>query len=143
MYQFLEVPYGSERQIRSVELRDRILRKPLGLQFSREDLAAEKNDHHLVALDGDAVVGVILMRVLDGTTIKMRQVAIDENLQRTGIGRKLVDFSERFSKEKGFQRIELHARRVAVPFYLKLGYHTLGDEFFEVGIPHFKMARDI
>jgi predicted GNAT family N-acyltransferase len=37
--------------------------------------------------------------------------------------------------------IELHARANAVNFYAKYAYRIVGDEFEEVGIPHFKMIK--
>jgi predicted GNAT family N-acyltransferase len=40
-----------------------------------------------------------------------------------------------------FSKIILNARKVALPFYLKSGYVIQGDEFEEVGIPHFKMSK--
>jgi predicted GNAT family N-acyltransferase len=35
----------------------------------------------------------------------------------------------------------LHARSTAVPFYAKLGYECVGDEFIEVTIPHWEMRK--
>ncbi len=37
---------------------------------------------------------------------------------------------------RGYKRIYLHAREVALDFYLKLGYEIFGEEFVEVTIPH-------
>jgi predicted GNAT family N-acyltransferase len=39
--------------------------------------------------------------------------------------------------------IELHARETAVPFYLNLKYLAIGNQFFEVDIPHFKMTKEL
>jgi predicted GNAT family N-acyltransferase len=35
----------------------------------------------------------------------------------------------------------LHARETAVPFYNALGYNSVGAQFEEVGIPHFRMEK--
>jgi len=48
---------------------------------------------------------------------------------------------ERESERRGYKRIYLHAREYAVPFYEALGYHTFGEEFTEVGIPHRHMQK--
>jgi len=140
-YEFREVVFGSELQKQSVVLRDKELRRPLGLKFSEEDLAAEYSDHHLICLDDGKVLGVILMRMLDAAIIKMRQVAVDTELQRSGIGTMLVDFSEDFARSRGYKTITMHARLKAVPFYERLGYHTVGGLFTEVGIEHYKMEK--
>ena len=38
------------------------------------------------------------------------------------------------------QRAQLNAQSSAVPFYEKLGFKVLGEEFMEAGIPHVKMT---
>ena len=139
----LEIPFGSDEQKESVKLRFRVLRQPLGLNFDAEDLAAEFIDYHVAAFHDHHLVGVLLLRPLDAGTLKMRQVAVDFDWQGTGVGKSLVKFSEQFGREKGFGKIELHARENAVPFYLSLGYALEGELFYEVGIPHRKMHKKI
>ena len=39
--------------------------------------------------------------------------------------------------------MSLHARENVHKFYFKLGYRIEGDLFEEVGIPHYKMVKDI
>ena len=73
----------------------------------------------------------------------MRQVAVAENRQKQGIGQRLVAYSETWAQRNAFEKMTLHARETAVPFYLKLGYTTVGERFFEVGIPHFKMEKSL
>jgi predicted GNAT family N-acyltransferase len=136
-----EVAFGSDLYHQSIDLRDRILRQPLGLQFSKEELEQESNSHHLLYIEKGEVIGVIVMRPIDDNIFKMRQVAIDSKWQRKGIGQALVKFSETFTKLKKRNKITLHARDTAIPFYLKLGYHTIGNEFEEVGIKHYKMEK--
>jgi predicted GNAT family N-acyltransferase len=73
--------------------------------------------------------------------LKMRQVAVAERAQRRGVGRVMVERSEEFARDHGFDEIVLNARETAVPFYLALGYDRIGDRFEEVGIPHWKMRK--
>lgn len=73
----------------------------------------------------------------------MRQVAIKNEWQGNGVGKKLVLFAERFAYQHSFNKIELNARKTAVAFYLNLGYKTMGNEFAEVGIPHIKMYKNL
>ena len=136
-----EVAFGSDLYQSSIDLRDRILRQPLGLQFSKEELLQENDSHHLVYLEKGEVIGVIVMRPIDDNIFKMRQVAIDSKWQRKGVGQALVKFSETFTQSKNRSKIILHARDTAIPFYEKLGYHTVGNEFVEVGIKHCKMEK--
>ena len=71
----------------------------------------------------------------------MRQVAVDDTKQGKGIGSALLQFSETFAQLKGYASIHCHARKTAVPFYLKHGYTIIGDEFTEVNIPHVYMEK--
>ena len=73
----------------------------------------------------------------------MRQVAVDAPFQQNGIGKKMVQFCESFATSRNFNKIELNARKSAVPFYLSLDYQIVGDEFLEVNIPHYKMIKSL
>lgn len=135
------VEFESPEYHEMVDLRDRILRKPLGLSFTSEQLASESNQWHVGAFLDGKLIGCLLMLEVDERTIKMRQVAVDASMQGQGIGTRLVSYCEEFCIKKGYCRIELHARKEAVKFYQDLAYETLGNEFVEVTIPHFKMVK--
>lgn len=139
--QFAFALHGSEAYHHTVALRYKILRAPLGLTFSPEQLAAEHTDHHLYAEKDGALAACLILTPQDGDVIKMRQVAVDDAVQRMGIGRQLVHYSEDWAAGKGYKKMVLHAREHAVPFYLSLGYSLEGEPFTEVGIPHRKMYK--
>lgn len=137
-----QIAFDGTEYKKEIELRHKILRQPLGLHYTQEQLDAEKDEFHFAAFDGDKLVGCLLMRAIDNKEMKMRQVAVDEDYQGKGVGKKLVLNSEKFVSAKGFSLITLHARKTAVPFYEKVGYEIVGDEFTEVGLPHVKMKKD-
>ena len=138
----IEIPFGSTLYDQSIALRDEILRKPLGLEFTTEDLSKEFEQHHFVYLDDCFdVKGVLVLVPKESNMIKMRQVAVENGLQGKGIGTELVRFSEEFCIKKGYNQVYLHAREHAVEFYLKLGYEIIGEPFTEVNIPHRKMIK--
>ena len=128
----------------AIRLRTEILRKPLGLSYSPEQLAAEYRDIHFAAFDDEGVLrGVLLLLPQTSEVIKMRQVAVDTEVQGQGIGRSLVAASEAWARWKGFKTIELHAREKPIQFYEKLGYETINDWFLEVNIFHKKMYKNL
>jgi len=137
-----QITFGGEEHKKEIELRYKVLRQPLGLNYTQEQLDAERDEFHFVVFYGEKLVGCLLMKTIDNEEIKMRQVAVDESYQGKGVGKELVLFSERFAAENNYSVITLHARKTAVPFYEKLGYHIVGDEFAEVTQPHFKMRKD-
>jgi predicted GNAT family N-acyltransferase len=136
-----EVAHGSPEYWETAELRNCVLRKPIGLQFSAEDVEAEKRYRHLACYCGDKLVACLMLDPLEDGDIRMRQVAVAADLQQQGIGTFLVKYSESWARNAGFQRMTLHARETAVPFYERLGYSTLGDPFHEVTITHWAMAK--
>lgn len=143
MIEVREIEPGSPEHMLMVELRRQVLRLPLGLDLTGEDLDAERDDFHLAAFDGLELVGGLILAPHGPLEIKMRQVAVVPGRQGQGIGAKLVRFSEDFARAQGFERMVLNARDTAVPFYVGLGYDIEGEPFEEVTIPHRHMAKDL
>jgi predicted GNAT family N-acyltransferase len=140
----LAINHFSLEYWQTVELRYQILRLPLQLDFTYQELRQENDSYHLaVVADNQAIMACLIMKPNGDTEIKMRQVAVAETQQGKGMGKILVEYAEEFSQKLGYQLISLHARETAVPFYLKLGYEIIGNQFEEVGIPHFKMTKKI
>jgi N-acetylglutamate synthase-like GNAT family acetyltransferase len=140
----IEVEFATPEYDETVKLRYNILREPLGLDFTEEQLAAEYSDFHLAAYDDAWILrGCLVLTPKDGKVLKMRQVAVDNIVQSKGIGSLLVKASEVYARAKGYDKMELNARDTAVVFYQKLGYNTEGGMFEEVSIPHFKMVKKI
>lgn len=126
-----------------LRLRYDVLRKPLNLEFEVSDISQEFKEIHwgCYSSKNDLLLGCLLLRPMEGNRIKMRQVAVQPEYQGKGVGQLLVAHSETWSREHGFDRMELHARITAVPFYEKLGYTTQGKMFQEVHIDHYFMFK--
>ena len=124
-------------------LREEILRKPLNQSLRDDDLSGESDEHIIVAMDGEKVVGCVMLRPLAQGKLKARQMAVATAYQGRGIGAALIRAAEAFGAEGGFSRITLHARKTVVPFYEQLGYIAEGEEFSEVGIPHLFMQKTL
>lgn len=140
-----KVDFGTPECDDILHLRYEVLRKPLNLVFYEKDISEEYRDIHLGGYNvfSDELAGCLLLRPLPDNRIKMRQVAVRPELQGQGIGRILVLYSEKWSREHGFEIMELNARLQAVPFYEKLGYSKKGDMFKEVGLDHYYMCKTL
>jgi predicted GNAT family N-acyltransferase len=138
----LHIDFATPEYDETVRLRYKILREPLGLDYSAEELAKEYSDIHL-AVYNDAWIlrGCLVLTPKANKVMKMRQVAVDDTAQRAGVGRAMVEKSEQIAKERGCELMELNARDTAVPFYEKLNYQMEGEVFLEVGIRHFRMVK--
>lgn len=145
-WEFREAAHGSADYDRTVRLRDEILRAPLGLSFSPEQLAAEVADIHLYLTEPgsqEVLACLVLTRESEPGVVRMRQVAVRADQQGKGLGRELVKFSETVARARDFKTMTLHARETVVPFYEKLGYAVSGEGFVEVSLPHLPMAKEL
>lgn len=140
-----EISFATPEYDEAVRLRYEVLRKPLHLDFQAEDLATEFDSIHVgcYAAVSSELLGVLILKPLGDGTVKMRQVAVHPGMQSRGVGTFLVRFCEALARNRGFFRIELHARQAAVAFYRQLGYQEDGPMFEEVGIPHLFMWKEL
>jgi ribosomal protein S18 acetylase RimI-like enzyme len=137
------IDYGSKEYQQMVNLRYEILRKPLGLQFSQEELDAEKEEILVGAFEDDKILGCCMLVKSDDKTCRLRQMAVINKLQGKGIGKALMVFAENLARDRGFRKLTMHARKSAIGFYEHLGYRVVGEEFQEVTISHYVMEKDL
>jgi predicted GNAT family N-acyltransferase len=137
------IDHGTKEYLQMVHLRNEILRKPLGLTFDEAELEKEKEDILIGAFEDDRLLGCCLLSPMDTSAIRLRQMAVPNNMQGKGIGRALMIFAENIARDQGYKRLSMHARKTAIGFYEKLGYAVSGDEFTEVTIPHYVMEKSL
>jgi GNAT superfamily N-acetyltransferase len=137
------IDHGTKEYQQMVELRNQILRKPLGLTFEPAELEKEKEDILIGCFEEEKLEGCCLLTKEDEKTLRLRQMAVLSGLQGKGVGRVLMQFAENIARDRGFKVLMMHARKTAVGFYEKLGYKIKGEEFEEVTIPHFTMVKDL
>lgn len=138
-----QIEYNSEAYREALRLRFRVLREPLGLTYSAEQLAADARDTHIVAMDRGKIVGNLILASVEPDMMQMRQVAVDTDYQGQGIGRALVNFAEATAKQWGARVLMLHGRVAVQPFYERLGYAACGEPFEEVTLPHIEMRKTL
>lgn len=136
-----QIDHGTKEYKQMVALRYQILRQPLGLNFSNEELEKEKNDLLIAAFDDDDMLGCCMLTEKNSQTLRIRQMAVQNNLQGKGIGASLMSFVENLARDKGYKQLMMHARVTAIGFYEKFGYKVSSDQFTEVGIPHHVMEK--
>lgn len=139
--EFQVIEHWSREYRQSVYLRYKILRQPLGLHFTREQLEEEKDYIHITGEAEGRIIACLFLIPQPENRYCMRQVAVQDDLQGIGIGKKLVEFSELVIKEKHAAEMYMHARLTAVPFYERLGYERFGELFTAVGLPHYELRK--
>ncbi|MBT8043458.1 MAG: GNAT family N-acetyltransferase [Verrucomicrobiae bacterium] len=141
VFEIREVDFGSVEYQASTELRDRVLRKPLGLKFSEVDLEKESGYRHFGLFHDQAIFATVMIVPHPDGKSQVRQMAVDFHWQRQGIGRTLLKEVEKRLQKDGIHHLFLHSRNSAICFYRHLDYKPVGDLFTEVGIPHQKMEK--
>ena len=136
-----QIDYGSPDYEKMLRLRNDLLRKPLGLSFDPKELEKEKDDVLIGAFEDDRMLGCCLLTRIDSKSMRLRQMAVPNNLQGKGIGRALMIFAENIARDMGFQVLMMHARVTAIGFYEKLGYVKNDGQFIEITIPHVIMEK--
>ncbi|MBL7743408.1 MAG: GNAT family N-acetyltransferase [Chitinophagaceae bacterium] len=137
------IDHGTDEYRQMVKLRDDILRKPLGLGFTPEELEAEKDNMLIAAFEEDRILGCCMLLEESPGTVRLRQMAVLNDLQGKGIGRALMHFAENIARDRGFKILRMHARANALGFYEKMGYKVKSERFTEVTIPHFVMEKQL
>jgi len=140
---FQRIDYASADYSKVVQLRSLVLRQPLGLRFSINDLKPDQHELIFALMLENKPVACVQIKPLSKTQVKLRQMAINPDFQRRGLGKMLIQKVEAYLQTQGFRNIELNARKTALEFYQKSGYKIASDEFFEIGLPHFKMIKKI
>ncbi|MCE9669008.1 GNAT family N-acetyltransferase [Myxococcus stipitatus] len=126
-----------------LELRFRVLREPLGFTREQVTFPFEPQSLHLVAHQGDTVLGCVLFHPEDARGGRLYQMAVASHLQGQGLGARLVRGLEEALRGRGFTHVHLHARDTAIRFYERLGYTVYGEPYTEVGIPHRNMRKSL
>lgn len=135
------VEHGSREWLQAREIRYALFFQPQGLAPTIMDDEQEAHASHLVAVDGDEVVGYGRLFELRRGEFQISQMAVLPAYQRRGIGKMILHNLIRRAVDDGAASIELEARLSAVDFYAREGFHRCGEVFpsTKTGIPHVSM----
>jgi predicted N-acetyltransferase YhbS len=137
----VEAPFGSHLYRQALALREAILRVPLGLTHTEDELSDDAMRQHFCAVALGAVVGTVSLRPLDEATLQLKQMAVAEMRQREGVGMRLLRHAEAWAEEGGYRLMVIHARAGAEGFYARFDYAAEGDPFEETTLPHVRMTK--
>jgi len=137
------IEHGTPEYQKMVKLREDILRKPLGLGFTTNELEQEKSNMLIGAFEEEDILGCCMLVEENPEIVRLRQMAVLNDLQGKGIGRAIMHFAENIARDRGYRILSMHARKNAIGFYEKMGYKVTGDEFTEVTIPHYVMEKKL
>ena len=103
----------------------------------------ESDSVHFVLYDDNRkAAGAGRFRVLDGIG-KVERICVLKENRKTGAGVAVMNKIEEFAKSQGISTLKLNAQTHAIPFYSRLGYESVSEEFMDAGIPHKTMKKSI
>ena len=138
------ITYNSKEYNESLELRNKIMREPLGFNLFDEDLGYEKDAIMVCAYDNHTMIGVGVM-THDNDLYKVECLCVDFDLQKTGVGSKILAYLEEYAKSHGGKEMSLEARVTAEKFYIKHHYIGSGDTYLHdhAPVPHIAMKKKL
>ncbi|SDC79784.1 Predicted N-acyltransferase, GNAT family [Terribacillus halophilus] len=102
----------------------------------------ENESIHFVGYEDDVPGAAGRMRLVDGYA-KMERICIRKEFRGKQFGHKLMWAMEEEAKKHGMQKAKLNAQTRAIPFYERLGYTVVSEEFMDAGIPHKTMTKQL
>lgn len=123
--------YFKEIQIRNIRTGEQI---PYGLLLLSDDTteAIDKNLHNgelFVGEIGSETVAAFVLKVIQKDTIEIKNIAVKEGLQGTGIGTYLLEYIKKIAKNRRFETLLVGTCDQCtkeITFYKKTGFNITG-----------------
>jgi predicted GNAT family N-acyltransferase len=116
-----------------------------GVPVDLEIDAADETAAHVVAFDGDQLVGTgrLVAPGSPGAVAIIGRLAVTDSVRGRGVGAAVLALLERTASDRGWQQVELHAQVDATGFYDRAGYQRTGEVYLEAGIEHVTMVKTL
>ena len=128
------------QRTQAFDIRRRVFQDEQGVPAEEEFDADDDRAVHVLASIGSTPVGTGRV-VFHPAYAKIGRMAVLKQHRRRGVGRALMEALITVAADHHCTQLVLHAQVQAIPFYNALGFHAVGDEFEEAGIPHRRMER--
>jgi predicted GNAT family N-acyltransferase len=103
----------------------------------------EQNSTHFVLYDDNKKpIGAGRYRSFDEYG-KVERICILSTNRKGGAGKAVMNKIEEYALNNGTPALKLNAQTHAIPFYSKLGYEVISEEFLDAGIPHKTMIKKL
>lgn len=115
---------------------------PLELEIDEHDRTDPETVHSL-AREGEAPIATGRFYPLDAACVKIGRMAVERSWRGKGAGARLLDELLAEARRRGFTRAALDAQTAAVEFYRKWGFRDDGAQFWDAGILHQPMSKQL
>lgn len=137
--QTIDIKFNSPEYLSALEIRTKVFVLEQHVPQELEVDQYESSAVHFLTTHNGQSAGAGRLRVKD-EYIKFERIACLKEFRGTGVGRNLMEFMLAYA-QKHYPNLTpyMHSQVEAVPFYEKLGWNYVGNQFFEAGIPHLAM----
>ena len=126
----------------ALAIRERVFCGEQGVALAAERDGRDPDALHVVALDGERVLGTCRL-LLDGATARLGRMAVSPDARGRGMGMAVLREAERCARARGARRLTLHAQRAVAGLYARAGFTPYGEPFVEEGIDHVGMEKPL
>lgn len=142
-YWFHKGEIGYEQGLqKAIALRTEVFVKEQG--FVVEEDETDKTAYHLLVEENGKIVAVARIFTEDGGAgWYIGRVAVKQTERGRGLGLLAVREAEQKACALGGKSVALSAQQRVQPFYEKCGYHAMGDVYYDEGVPHIRMEKNI
>lgn len=134
-----EVDYQNALKVRKIVFVEE-QKVPVNLEIDEFEPNAT---HFVVYDDAHNPVAAGRLRVKAENVAKVERICVLKERRGEHIGEALMVELEKKARQMGLSSLLLNAQTHAQGFYEKLGYHVTSDLFYEAGIPHVEMRKEL
>jgi GNAT superfamily N-acetyltransferase len=141
----VRAPASTDEWLEMYQLRWQILRQPWNQPVGSErDEYDDTACHRIAILPDFGIIGTGRLHQTKQHEGQVRYMAVRPEYRNKGIGKAILTALEDHAKSTGIQRITLHAREAAMPFYRDLGYELIKKShlLFDT-IQHHEMQKSL
>jgi predicted GNAT family N-acyltransferase len=129
-----------EEVAEALELRWRVFCGEQGVSFEADQDGRDPEAVHIVAVEGDAVIGTCRL-LFRGQVARLGRLAVEPDRRGDGVAAAILREADRVASDAGAESIALHAQTYALTLYEQAGYEEYGPTFVEEGIEHVAMEK--
>lgn len=141
--EIIEAKLGSKIYLEGVQLRRLLFFQGFENWETLINDALEQNSMHLVALKNNTVIGTGRITFQENQAI-ISQMTVHPEVQKTGVGSKILIALMEIAKQQKASLIKLSARETATSFYQKHQFQPVGETYpsTKTGVIHQQMILE-
>jgi len=133
-----------EQELNSViEIRQQVFVIEQGVLPELEMDELDEKALHIIADYRGQPIATCRLIFLPNECVKLERMAVLKSFRDKGVGRQILDYVDKEIKSRQIKLLVIHAQFQAISFYESSGFKSVGLPFWEAGIKHLKMEKQV